>query len=73
MAIYHVRIEKGGGYSIQAEMGNGRSKSLSGKWLAKDKAALRVQAQNLALLVKDVRAGRQQLRGAQVYLGEEKI
>lgn len=72
MAVYHVRIMKGGGYSVQVEMGNGRVKEVSGRYIAKDKAELRSATVGLAGLVREARAGRLKLRGAQVYRGEEK-
>ena len=65
MAIYHVRLEKGGGYSVQGEMRNGREKLFTQRWHAKDKEALRRQTQNLATLVKAARKGGVQFRGAQ--------
>ena len=71
MAIYHLKVLKGGGYHVWAEMRKGRSVEVTAKWFAADKEALRRQTQNLALLVKDARAGKAQFRGAQVNRGEE--
>lgn len=71
MAIYHVRLEKGGGYSIEAEMRAGRERLLSGRFMAKDKDALRQQAQNLGLIVNDRRVALSLGRLAQVNRGGE--
>jgi hypothetical protein len=69
MAIYHVKLERDGRYSIYAEMRNGRVTEKTGKWYANDKAQLRTQAQNVAVIVKETRKGARKLRGAQDSLG----
>jgi hypothetical protein len=72
MAIYHVKIERGGGYSVEAEINMGGRPYRSGKFMAKDKAELRTQTQNLGVMVKNQRLALKGLTLAQVNRGEEK-
>lgn len=72
MAIYHVRVERGGQLSVEAEITVGGVKHRSGRFMAKDKAELRTQTQNAAVMVASQRLAFKQRRLGQVNLGEEK-
>lgn len=71
MAIYYVRKERNGFLSIEAELTIGGIKQRSGRFMAKDKAELRKQAQNVALMVKAQRIALKRGGLAQVNSGEE--
>lgn len=72
MAIYHVRKERNGFLSVEAELTIGGFKQRSGRFMAKDLEELRTQTQNVACLVKAQRLALKRGGLAQVNRGEEK-
>lgn len=66
MAVYHIRVERGGQLSVEAELTVGGVKHRSGRFMAKDKAELRTQTQNVAVMVASQRLALKQIRFGQV-------